>query len=90
MAEPAGRGQRPARRSGLTSPIRSAPATALDGHPEPAPEPGNPGHAAEQASGRTPTPGFTPENSSCTNRAGNEPTAIGRWIEAKGPRSRAP
>ena len=42
MAEPARRGQRPARRSGLTSPDRSATATAPDGH-SPRPRARNPG-----------------------------------------------
>ena len=41
-----------------------------------------PRQAAEQASGRTPTPGFIPENSSGKNRTGKRSTGIGRWIEA--------
>ena len=82
MAEPARRGLRPARRSGLTSPDPVRTRYGPDGHPEPRPRARNPGQAAEQASGRTPAPGITSENSSCTNQAGNEPTGIGRWIEA--------
>src|SRR6266567_188275 len=82
MAEPVRRRLRPARRSGLTSPDRSAPATAPTAT-EPRPRARNPGQAAGQASGRTPAPGFTPENSSCRNRSRKRPTGIGRWIEAK-------
>ena len=40
--------------------------------PEPHPRARNPGQAAEQASGRTPAPGITSQNSSCWNQAGNE------------------
>ena len=52
--------------------------------PEPRPRARNPGQAAQQASGRTPAPGFTPENSSCRNQAGNDlPESAGgsrlRW-----------
>jgi hypothetical protein len=59
MADPARRGLRPARRSGLTStdPVRTR-------HGPTATRTRNPGQAAEQANGRTPIPGFTPENSS--------------------------
>ena len=44
MAEPAGRGLRAARRSGLTSPDPVRTRTAPDGHPAPAPgpQPGTP------------------------------------------------
>ena len=75
MAEPPRRSLRAARRSGLTSPNRSAPARP-DGHPEPPPRARNPGQAAEQASGRTPAPGITSQDSSCTNQAGNEPLQL--------------
>ena len=66
---------RAARRSGLTSPKRSAPARP-HGHPDPSPRARNPGQAAEQASGRTPAPGITSQNSSCTNQAGNGPPQL--------------
>ena len=72
MAQPAGRGQRPARRNGLTSPDPVRTGYGPRRPPRLRPLARNPGHAAEQASGRTPTPGFTPENSSGRNRAGNE------------------
>ena len=71
MAEPPRRGLRPARRSGLTSPDRSASRNGRHGHPNPRPRAQEPGQAAEQASGRTPTPGFTSESSSCRNRTGS-------------------
>ena len=82
MAEPARHGQRPARHGGLTSPDRSASRNGRHGHPTltPAQEPGQ---AAEQASGRKPTPGLTSENSSYTNRTRTGLPGIGRWIEAK-------
>ena len=71
MAGPARSRLRPARRGGLTSPN---PVT----HPQrpratrnPTPEPGEPGQAAGQVSGRTPAPGFIPENFSCSNQARN-------------------
>ena len=63
---------RAARRSGLTSPDPVRTPTAATATPNPGPEPRNPGQAAEQASGKTPVPGFTSENSSCRNQAGNE------------------
>ena len=83
MAEPARRGLRAARRSGLTSPDPVRTPTAPTATPNPAPEPRNPGQAAQQASGRTPAPGFTPENSSWQESDRKRPTGIGRWIEAK-------
>jgi Domain of unknown function (DUF5753) len=71
MAGTPRRGLRPARRSGLTSPDRSAP-DGRNGHLRtPVPEPG-PGKAAEQASGRKPTPELIPENSPGRNRTGND------------------
>ena len=72
MAEPLGRGLRPARRSGLTSPEPVTHPDGPRGHPEPRPRARNPGQAAQQASGRTPAPGITSRNSSCRNQAGNE------------------
>ena len=71
MAEPLGRHLRPARRSGLTSPEPVRTPDGPRGHPDPA-RARNPGQAAQQASGRTPTPGITSRNSSCRNQAGNE------------------
>ena len=55
MAEPLGRGLRPARYCGLTSPD---PVSTVNGHRHttPAPAPGNHGQAAEHASGRKNTP----------------------------------
>ena len=69
MAQPAGRGLRPAHRSGLTSPdpVRTPTAATATRTRTPAQDPGQ---AAEQASGKTPMPGFTQENSSGKNRAG--------------------
>jgi hypothetical protein len=71
MAEPPRRGLRPARRSGLTSPDRSASRNGRHGHPNPRPRGQEPGQAAEQASGRKPTPRLAWENSSCRNRTGS-------------------
>jgi hypothetical protein len=81
MAEPLGRGLRAARRSGLTSP---EPVRTPDG---PAatrtrPRARNPGQAAQQASGKTPSPGITSRNSSCRKSSRKRATGIGRWIEA--------
>ena len=72
MAEPVGRGLRAARRSGLTSPEPVRTPHGPHGHPEPRPRASNPGQAAQQASGRTPAPASTSQNSSCRNQAGNE------------------
>ena len=77
------RGLRPARRSGLTSPGSGPHPPRPQRPPEPRPRPRNPGQAAEQASGRKPAPGFTPGNSSCRNRTGNDLPQLARWIEAK-------
>ena len=92
MAEPAGRGQRPARRSGLTSPDPVRTGYGPRRPPRTRPRARNPGHAAEQASGRTPTPVFTPENSSGRNRAGNElpELAGGSRLSREGGRYRCP
>ena len=73
MAQPADRRLRAARRSGLTSPEPVRTPTAPR-PPRPRPRARNPGQAAQQASGRTPTPRFTPENSSWRNQAANDPT----------------
>jgi hypothetical protein len=89
MADPARRGQRPARRSGLTSPDRSASRNGRHSHPNPRPRGQEPGQTAEQASGRTTAPGFTSENSSCRNRTGTGLPGIDRWIEAKGKSARS-
>ena len=81
MAATSGRRLRAARRSGLTSPEPVRTPHGPHGHPNPDPEPRNPGQAAEQASGRTPAPGITRKllvQESSRKRA----TGIGRWIEA--------
>ncbi len=83
MAEPVRRGLRPARCRGLTSPDPVRTRYGPDGPPEPRPRARNPGQAAGQTSGKTPAPGFTPENSSRRNRSRKRPTGISRWIEAK-------
>jgi len=88
MAEPADRGQRPARRSGLTSPDPVRTGYGPRRPPRTRPRARNPGHAAEQASGTTPTPGFTPQNSSCTNQAGNEPPQLAGGSRLRSPGSR--
>ena len=81
MAEPLGRGLRPARRSGLTSPEPVRTPDGRHGHPDPSPEPRNPGQAAEQASGRTPAPGITRE----TPRTGIKPeTSYPNWPVDRG------
>ena len=61
-------------RSGLQRPDQPGPVRTPTAArpPEPRPRPRNPGRAAQQASGRTPAPRFTPENSSGRNQAGNE------------------
>ena len=56
MAEPVRRRLRPARRRGLTSPDRSVPATAPDGHPEPRPEPGTPDTPQNRRAAASPRP----------------------------------
>jgi hypothetical protein len=81
MAEPVGLGLRPARRSGLTSP---EPVTHPDGPqatPNPSPRTRNHGQAAEQASGRKPTPEQTRKPRRTLTAAPDN----GRWIEAKRP-----
>ena len=76
-----GRGLRPARRSGLTSPEPVRTPHGPTATPNPAPEPRNPGQAAEQASGRTPAPGFTRK----TPRAGIKPeTSYRNWPVDRG------
>ena len=72
MAQPLGRGLRAARRSGLTRPEPVRTPDGPRGHPEPRPRARNPGQAAQQASGRTPAPASSSQNSSCRNQAGNE------------------
>ena len=62
---------RPARRRGLTSPDPGQHPDGPTATRTLVPEPGKPGQAAEQASGRKPAPGFIPENSSCSNQARN-------------------
>ena len=76
MAQPARHRLRPARRSGLTSPDRFAPRRPQR-PPEPRPPARNPGQTAQQASGRTPAPRFTPENSSCRDRSEND---LPEWV----------
>ena len=66
-----------ARRSGLTSPDPVRTGYGPRRPPRPRPRARNPGHAAEQASGRTPTPVFTPENSSGRNRLNELPELAG-------------
>ena len=56
MAEPLRRRLRPARRRGLTSPDRSVPATAPNGHPEPRPEPGTPDTPQNRRAAASPRP----------------------------------
>ena len=82
MAEPPRRGLRAARRSGLTSPEPVRTPDGPRGHPNPVPEPRNPGQAAEQASGRTPAPGFTSRKLLVQESSRKRATGIGRWIEA--------
>ena len=65
------RGLRAARRRGLTSPEPVSTPTAPR-PPRPRPRARNPGQAAPEASGRTPAPGITSQNSSRRNQAGNE------------------
>jgi hypothetical protein len=76
MAQPLARRLRTARPRGLTSPdqVRTPrrKATPIPDLDPGTPEPRNPGRAAQQASGGTPTPRFTRQNSSCRNQAGNE------------------
>jgi hypothetical protein len=72
MAQPLGRGLRAARRSGLTSPDPVRTTHGPRDHPEPRSRARNPGQAAQEASGRTPAPASTSQNSSCRNQAGNE------------------
>jgi hypothetical protein len=54
----------------VTVPTRSAPRRPQR-LPRPRPRARNLGQAAEQASGKTPAPGITTQNSSCTNQSGN-------------------
>jgi hypothetical protein len=81
MAQHVGRGLRPARRSGLTSPDRSAPRwPATASRPlTPAQEPGQ---AAGRASGKTSTPQINLRKLTVQESRRKRPTKIGRWIEA--------
>ena len=56
MAQPAGRGLRPARSSGLTSPDRSAPPDSPTATPTPAPGPGTPDKPQNRRAAGSPRP----------------------------------
>src|SRR6202040_518390 len=57
---------------------------ALSGHPNPRPRARNPGQAAEQASGRKPTPYSLSRSHQPAADSVQPPSKPGRWIEAKG------
>ena len=81
MADPARRGQRPARRSGLTSPAGPHP-QGLTATPNPVPEPGTldkPQKGERQGARARNRPGKLLRQESGRKR----PTGIGRWIEAQ-------
>ena len=80
MAEPPRRSLRAARRSGLTSPNRSAPARP-DGHPTSDPGPGT--RTSRRKGGRRDTRARIHLGKLLVQESGRKrPTGIGRWIEA--------
>jgi hypothetical protein len=78
MDDPAGRGLRPARRSGLTSPEQVTHPDGPQATPNPSPRARNHGQAAEHASGRKTTPRSRPKPGCPLTAAPDN----GRWIEA--------
>jgi hypothetical protein len=89
MAEPLRRGLRPARRSGLTSPDRSAPQTARAATPNPAPGPGT--RTSRRTGKRQEARARIHLTRLLVQQSGRKRAAvIGRWIEAKGANSKGP
>ena len=87
--DPARRGLRPARRSGLTSPGPGPHPNGHHGHPLPRPRARNPGQAAEQVSGRKLTPGFAWENPARRGRS-RGPENLARGLRAAARRGSLP
>ena len=81
--DPVRRGLRPARPGGLTSPDPVTASLRPQRPPEPDPKPGTPGQAAEDASGRKPTPYSRPRSNQPAAHSADSPSKLGTWIEAK-------
>ena len=81
--DPVPRRLRTARPGGLTSPDPVTAPLRPQRPPEPRPRPRNPGQAAEQASGRKPTPYSPPRSNQPAADSVQPPSKLGRWIEAK-------